>query len=274
MFQEFLRLFAYIVCELLPLGAEGHAGLLEYYFKFSTVTEQSRILCLSSLGLGILIYFYSDCYKLVKELFKGIWLLVIGRGTVHQICTEFKYLNLLISVVGVALASYVYFIFADHVVYSYYLIGAMLIVSGLVLRLSKTFAFIKVDGRLLGYREFFSFFFIQVLGSLPGASRMALMMGGGKFLGVEKKHLIKFVFLSFIPVVFIRLAFNLDSLYTLYSVLYGNMWWFIGLTFSTLLFTTVCVRIFNSVSFYKFYYYLIGLGLWTILDVFFAKRGL
>lgn len=274
MFQEFLRYLGYLVFELLPLGAEGHSDLINYYFGYSTVDQYSRTLCLSSLSLGLFIYFYSDIYKLFKELFKGTWLILIGRGTVHQVCTEFKYLNLLISIIGMAIAAVVYSMFSHHFEQGYYFVGGMLILSGVVLRASETFAFIKVDGKLLGYREFFSFFIMQILSSFPGASRMALMMGSGKFMGVEKKHLIKFVFISFIPVLVVRLAFNIDSFYTLYSVLYGHIWMFAVLTALTIVLTAVFVRVFNSVNFYKFYYYLIGLGVWTILDVFFSKKGL
>ncbi len=272
MFYEFIKLFAYEVCELLPLGAETHAKLMSYYFNYPAVSYEERIICLFALGLGVFIYFISDFYKMIKEAIRATWLLLIGRGIVSSLCREFKYLNLLLSVVAVGVVSYPAYLLSEYIGTSYYLIGGMLIVSAFFLRLSETFAFIKIDGSLLGYKEAFSFVGLQILSAFPGASRMAIMVGGGKFLGVEKKHLIKFVFLSFLPVVFIRLGFCLEDINSLFQIVFQNLWMFLALTIACVVFIAIAMKIFVSEGFYKFYYYLAGLGAWTILDVLFGKR--
>ncbi len=274
MFYEFLRFLGYIVLDILPLGAESHADLINYYFNYPSITNEIRILCLSSMGLGLFLYFIFDYYKIFKEFFKGLRLILIGRGTIKQVCTELRSLNMLISIIGVVVACYLSYEFLPDLNNNMYLIGSMLIISGLTLRIPETFAHIKMDGRLFSYKEFFIFASLQFLGALPGASRMAILMGGGKFLGVEKKHLIKFTFLSLTPVIFIRLAYTVSNFEAISSVLENNLTWMGVLTLLTMILTSICVKIFSSVSFYKFYYYLIGIGAWTILDVLFGKRGL
>jgi len=272
MLYEFIKLFIYEVCELLPLGAEAHAKLISYYFNYPTVSYEERIICLLALGIGVFIYFISDFYKMIKEAFRATWLLLIGRGIVSHVCKEFKYLNLLLSVVAVGAVYYPAHLLSEHIGNSYYLIGGMLIVSAFFLRISETFAFIKMDGRLLGYKDAFCFVALQIISAFPGASRMAIMIGGGKFLGIEKKHLIKFVFLSFVPVIFIRLGFYLEDVNTLFQIVYQHLWMFVALTLACVVFVAIAMKIFVSEGFYKFYYYLAGLGAWTILDVLFGKR--
>jgi len=274
MFYEFLRFLGYIALDILPLGAESHTILINYYFNYSSITNEIRILCLSSMGLGLFLYFIFDYYKIFKEFFKGLRLILIGRGTIKQVCTELRLLNMMISIIGVVIACYLSYEFLPDLSNNMYLVGAMLIVSGLTLRIPETFAHIKMDGRLFSYKEFFVFAFLQFLGALPGASRMAILMGGGKFLGIEKKHLIKFTFLSLTPVIFIRLAYTVPAFGDISSVIEHNLIWMGALTLLTMIVTSICVRVFSSVSFYKFYYYLIGIGAWTILDVLFGKRGL
>lgn len=274
MFYEFLKFFAYQVCDLLPLGSETHVKLVSYYFNYEAISGHQKIVCLILLALSIFTYFISDFYKMIKESFRATWLLFIGRGTVREVCTDFKYLNMLLSVLTVSASAYFSFMLGDHLGSSYYLIGGMLLVSAFALRVSETFAFVKTDGKLLGYREVFGFVVLQLLSSFSGASRMALMMGGGKFMGIEKKHLIRFIFLSLAPVIIIRIVMLYPDMNAVYETVIGNIWTFIILFFCCLVFLAISMRIFVSEGFYKFYYYLAGLGIWTILDFFFSKRGL
>jgi undecaprenyl pyrophosphate phosphatase UppP len=124
----------------------------------------------------------------------------------------------------------------------------------------------------MGYKDTAFLIVLQILSAQTGASRMALMMGGAKFLGVEKKHLIKFTFLSLIPVLIMELAFNLEDISTLYYIVTGNLNIFIIVLVSSFILVATAKRVFAMQEFYKFYYYLAGLGIWTILDILFGKR--
>jgi len=274
MIYTIIKYFAYMVAEVLPLGGEIHFKLMTHYFNYPPLSNDELAFIYTILLLSLTLYFIRDIVRSVKELFRVFWLLVMGRGTIKNFCFDFKMLNVLLVTVVLCGVSFPFFVAFSGYSYSLYLSGALLIVSAAFLRLSEIFTLIKLDGKAASVKETTIFCVLHILSFIPGLSRTAVMMGAGKFLGFERKHLATLTLISFIPVVIFHLyGLDIDWVH-LFALIYSQ-WkiFFILLGLMTLCMDLVFMII-TSANFYKFYYYLAGLGIWTILDVFFIKRGL
>ncbi|MCX6112631.1 MAG: undecaprenyl-diphosphate phosphatase [Proteobacteria bacterium] len=275
MIASIIRLFSYMIAELLPLGGEIHFRLFNYYFKYPLLSYESLVIVHVLLILGLGIYFLKDIGRMFGEFFKGLWIVASGRATIKRTCTDFKMLNMfLVSILITFVSSFLIFLKTDYE-YSLYLVGALLILSAAILRIAEIFTLIKVDARIMSFKEALIFAALQALSMFPGVARPAIFMSIGKFLGIEKKHLAKMIFISFIPILIFELIFiiGFDPIQTI-NILYHS-WLLCVILFALLIIALdVIFVITTSQSYYKFYYYLAGLGLWTILDLFFSKRGL
>ena len=275
MIASIIRLFSYMIAELLPLGGEIHFRLLNYYFKYPLLSHESLVIVHVLLILSLFIFFIKDIGRMFGEFFKGLWIVASGRATIKRTCTDFKMLNMfLVSVLITFVSCFLIFLRADYE-YSLYLVGGMLILSAAILRIAEIFTLIKVDAKVMSFKEALIFAVLQALSMLPGVARPAIFMSVGKFLGIEKKHLAKMIFISFIPVLTFELIFvtGFDPMQTL-SIL-QHSWLLCSILFILAIISLdIIFVVTTSPSYYKFYYYLVGLGVWTILDLFFAKRGL
>jgi len=274
MIRDILNYFGYAIGELLPLDGRVHFEFLNYYFKYPLLSTDSLLVIYSAIFLGLFIYFIRDIFKIFYELFKAINLLLRGRATIYSVSTELKMLNLFLVTL---IASIVYLpiaIWSSQYDFSLYLSCALMIISAALLRLSEIFTLIKVDGKVFGVKESVILIAAQVVSVIPGFSRVASMMALGKFMGSEKKRLATFVLISFMPMVIIQIfCMNSDGLYVLNTLL-ANWKLFLIISGMVVLSLDLVMLILVSPGFYKFYYYIGGVAIWTILDMFFSRRGL
>jgi undecaprenyl pyrophosphate phosphatase UppP len=149
-----------------------------------------------------------------------------------------------------------------------------MILSALILRLSEVFTVIKVDGKAFSVKETVLFTFAQALSVIPGSSRIVSLIALGKFMGSERKRLATFALISFMPVLIIQLLTANNDVVYIFNVLLANWKIFLLIAGMVVLSLDLVVMLLTSITFYKFYYYIGGIALWTILDLFFSKRGL
>ena len=274
MIKEILNYFGYALAELLPIGGKVHFEFLNHYFKYPLLGADPLLIIYSALLVGLFIYFIRDIFRILIEIFKALRLLLIGRATIRSVCTEFKMLNLFLVTIVATAVYYPIARISYEYSYSLYLSCGLMIVSAVLLRLSEVFTIIKVDGMVFNKKETLLFTVAQALSVIPGFSRIASMMALGKFLGSEKKHLAGLVLLSFIPLVIIQLSFMNSDVNYIFNILYVNWKVFLIVAGLIVLSLDFILMLLASPSFYKFYYYLAGIAVWTILDMFFSKRGL
>ncbi len=274
MIQDVLRYFGFVIGEMLPLDGRVHFEFIHYYFKYPLLTSDSLLIIYSAILLGLILYFVRDISRIVYESIKSIKLLLLGRATVISVCTEFKMLNLFLVTLIATAVYYPVAVLASRYNFSLYLSCGLMVLAAVLLRLSEVFTIIKVNGRLFGVKETALFTLTQVISVIPGFSRVASMMALGKFMGSEKKHLATFVLMSFIPVVIIQLLLINSDYNSVLSVLTVNWKIFFIISGMVVLSLDLITLILTSPSFYKFFYYIGGVALWTILDMFFSKRGL
>jgi undecaprenyl pyrophosphate phosphatase UppP len=265
-----VKLSGYILAELLPFSPDAQIALIDYYFKYSFWNNDLAIIANFVLMVGIFIYFLRALINMLKEILRAVFFALSGRASLRIISSDFKMLNIFLISVCTSIAAYFFYFIKTNYTYSKYIIASMMIISGLVLRMTEVFTLVKKDPRVMDARDAIIFSFLQVLSFVPGVPRTAIMMSFGKFLGVEKKHLVNMIFISLLPVLFLNL-YHL-GLSNIIPVVQTSWLLCLILFFMLIFFMGWILSIIKSTSFYKFYYYLIGLGLWTILDLLFAKR--
>ena len=274
MIHDVLRYFGFAVGEMLPLDGRVHFELMHHYFQYPILTSDNLLVVYSAILSGFFLYFIRDIVKIVHEFLKSIKLLILGRATIISICTEFKMLNIFLVTLMATIVYYPIAVWSYRYNFSLYLSCGLMVLAAVLLRLSEVFTIVKINGKIFGIKEAAVFTVAQVLSVIPGFSRVASMMALGKFMGSEKKHLATFVLMSFLPVVIIQL-FLVNSDYNyIVSVLTTNWKMFFIVSGLVLLSLDLIMLILTSSSFYKFFYYIGGVALWTILDLFFSKRGL
>jgi undecaprenyl pyrophosphate phosphatase UppP len=274
MIKDILNYFGYAVAELLPLDGRVHFEFIHYYFKYPLLNADSLLIIYSAMFLGLFIYFIRDIFRIAHDLFGAVRLLFLGRATVRSVCAEFKMLNLLLVTVIATVVYYPVYVWSARYDFSLYLSCALMMVSALILRLSEVFTVIKVDGKTFNIKETVIFTFAQALSVIPGSSRIVSLIALGKFMGSEKKRLATFALISFMPVLIIQLlTANNDAAY-IFNVLLVNWKIFLLISGMVVLSLDLIMMLLTSPTFYKFYYYIGGIALWTILDLFFSKRGL
>jgi undecaprenyl pyrophosphate phosphatase UppP len=265
-----VKLSGYILAEILPFSAEAQIILINYYFKYSFWNKDFEIMANLVFLLTIFVYFFRDFIKMFQEFLKGVFFAFSGRASLKIISSDFKMLNILLVTLLIGTSAYCFYFIKTDYSYSKIFIASMLIVSGLLLRVSEIFTLVKKDPRVLSVRDSFVFSLLQVLSFIPGIPRTAVMMSLGKFMGVEKNHLIRMIFVSLVPILFLNL-YHL-GLVNVIEVIQSSWTTCLVLLIILLSLMNWILSILRSTSFYKFYYYLVGLGVWTILDLLFAKR--
>jgi hypothetical protein len=128
MFHELIKYLAYTVCDIFPIGAASHLKLANYYFSYSSISQDDVLLCMLSITIGIVTCFIADICKMLKELLRVFWLLLLGRGTLKQMCSEYKHLNMLIIILAISLFYYPSILLREYIGVNYYLIGALLLI--------------------------------------------------------------------------------------------------------------------------------------------------
>ncbi len=274
MIREILNYFGYSIAELLPLDGRVHFELINYYFKYPLLEQDSLLVIYSAMFLGLFIYFIRDMFRMVYEFFDATRLLILGRATFRSVCSEFKMLNMLLVVIVTVIFYYPVYMWSINYDFSLYLSCGLMVLSAIILRLSEIFTLIKVDGQTFSIKETFILTLAQALSVIPGSSRVVSLIALGKFMGSERKRLATFALLSFMPILLIQLFAVTNDTAHIFNILLANWKIFILLAGMVVLSLDLIMTILASLTFYKFYYYIGGVALWTILDLFFSKRGL
>lgn len=269
----------YIIGELLPIDGQAHLKLYSYYFNKSMPSEFTYNFIYLSLILGIFIFLLKDVLLILKESFKAINNLRTGRSSFDTVCSEYKQFNLFVFIVFIFLINFLiirYFNFVFELSVNNYLLSFLLIISGAMLFLSRYFAVVKVFPFLFNIKELIIFALINFVCIIPGFSRMALMLSSATVLGFEKKYAYKFSLLSLFVFLtyflFIRTNFDISFFE---SIVFTNYLYILLINvFFILIILKIFYNLIASIRVTRFYLYLFILGLWTILDLYFSKRGL
>ncbi|MBN1114651.1 MAG: undecaprenyl-diphosphate phosphatase [Oligoflexia bacterium] len=273
MFVVIIQCLLYLVAEMLPLDGYAHQRLISYYYGAEKLEQEFMIVIYISLALGLCIYYSKDLLRMFTDSFRGFYSVLSGRRSFRVTSTNFKMFNIFVTMSVMTIIVFP-LLNLGELDFGVDRVAVIFLVTALILRLSTSFTLVKVDGRYLDIKEILVLSLVQIIGLIPGFSRTAMLIGVGSFMGTEKKYLVKLVLISFIPLLVLKLFFMGVPASSVFWIVLERWYLLLFFTGVVMLLIKLLYYIVFSNRFYKFYLYLAGIGIWTLLDVYFSKRGL
>ncbi len=200
--------------EFLPISSSGHLVLFQHLFGLREPEIFFDVSVHVGTLLAICVFFSKDLREIVTTLFSvSTW---SGRegGLWQSICQkpEMRLLGLiLVGTVPTALLGLVFWPMADKFFSSVQIVGIMLIVTGLLLWLTRG---LKRGGRNAAQLTIWDALFIGVIQGvaiLPGISRSGATIAMGLFRGVNRVTAARYSFLLSIPAIIGAMALELGE---------------------------------------------------------------
>jgi len=250
------------VTEFLPVSSSGHLAVMKFMLGLADVPVLYDILLhISTLLVMILVF-----WKRIVGIIVSLWRLIIGRRREED--KENLWLLLLIvaataitAIVGVGLSNTETKIASNPLI-----IGVLFIVTGLFLLLTLLFKGDRSYKQMSIWNAFVIGFF-QGIGVLPGISRSGITITASLGSKVDRRYAGEFSFLIAIPAILGALflksgeAQSLLNTVSIPVLITGFVVTFIVGLFSLLL----LLKIIKSGNLYVFSFYLIPLGIVTLL---------
>ena len=189
--------------EFLPVSSSGHLALIQNIFGAedmeSTYLSFTVLLHLGTLAAVIAVY-YKDVWEIIKGFFSLLGKLFTGRTKEKLLPGERLFLMLLVAtlplVPGALISGKV-----EALSRISWLIGAFLILNGVMLWLSDKLSVRRFALEDMKPRHALFIGCIQLIGIMPGISRSGSTITGGLFAGLDRKDAVKFSFLLSVPAI-------------------------------------------------------------------------
>lgn len=184
------------ITEWLPVSSSGHLAIVEHLFGLKQPLLFDVMLHFGSL-IVVMIFFRKEIFELIK-------------GIIAFDKSKLKLL-LMIIVASIPIAV-VGLLFKDFIEYSFRslkIIGIALLITSLLLFLSK---YPVKKNKKLGFFGAFVIGLFQALAVFPGISRSGSTISSGMLLGIKKEDVAKFSFLIFIPAIVGALILNVSDI--------------------------------------------------------------
>ncbi|MBW1649780.1 MAG: undecaprenyl-diphosphate phosphatase [Deltaproteobacteria bacterium] len=189
--------------EFLPISSSGHLVIFQNLLQTS---GDSDFIFDTALHFGtliaIIIFFMPKIRKLIKSFFKLIKLIFKRKLSQALKESDIKLLLLIIAasvptaIIGLLLGSTVQKLFG-----SVKITGIMLIITGVILWLTKYIKNNKSDIEKFGFKKALLIGTAQGLAVIPGISRSGSTISAGLFLGIKPEVCAEFSFLLSIPAI-------------------------------------------------------------------------
>lgn len=173
------------ITEFLPISSSAHLYLFPWMFGLPSPGLSFDAAIHIGTALALLIFFWKDFYKLVRERNKLLWWI-------------------LIATVPAALVGY----FGDKFIESTFhqssfaplIIGIGMIFFSLVMWWVDRTAKLEADITHIGMKRALVVGFAQVLALIPGTSRSGITITAGEYLGLKRNDAARFSFLLATPI--------------------------------------------------------------------------
>lgn len=191
--------------EFLPVSSSGHIAIVQALFHISEPGITFAVAVHIATLVAVLVAFWRDVWNVVAGVFGGLAALLTGRVKASKLWRQnsgFR-VGLLIVVASIP-AAIVGFLLADFVASlfaSLLAVGAMLLITGVLLWLSD-----GVTAKGSPMREFdtipaFIVGVFQAAAVAPGLSRSGATIAAGRFMGLSRDAAARFSFLLSIPAI-------------------------------------------------------------------------
>jgi undecaprenyl-diphosphatase len=192
------------LAEFLPISSSGHLVLGGYFFGF----QENELLFNVSLHMGTLIavifYFRQDLIQMVVAAWRFGLDVAHGRAAWDpaQMAPHMRMVTMIaVASVPTAIIGLGFSRIADRLFSSLLIVGAMLLVTGTVLWLTRRMPDMPEASERFTVRKALYVGLVQGLAILPGISRSGATISAGIFLGLNRATAARFSFLMSIPAI-------------------------------------------------------------------------
>ncbi len=254
--------------EFLPVSSSGHLVISQSLLKI----DSPGILMEVSLHIGTLIaicaVFWRDILLILCE--SGLSLAKLAsKKRPAEILAEHPNANLAVMIIAGTIPTVIIgLLFEDafeRLFSSPVLVGAMLIVTGVILWLTKLVKINKPGNESIGFLRALIIGTVQGMAIMPGISRSGSTIAAASFMGIERSMAARFSFLLSLPAI-------MGAAVLKFSDVAANNVSVIIVAIGTITATIIgyfalrfLVNIINKGKFYVFSYYCWALGVFTII---------
>ncbi|MCP4023932.1 MAG: undecaprenyl-diphosphate phosphatase [Desulfobacteraceae bacterium] len=215
--------------EFLPVSSSGHLVLGQIYFGITESVLAFDISVHMGTLLAIVIVFISDIKLLLAAAFK-IMKSMGSFSSIKKLATTDENVRLLIFIIvasvptafmGLFLKQFHYFLFSSTV-----MVGMMLLVTGVILWVSKYFYDEDKEHKDFSIKTALILGISQGFAVIPGISRSGTTIAAGMFAGLDRKTAARVSFLISIPAILGAQLISLKDARTLLidpSTIYGTI---------------------------------------------------
>ena len=260
--------------EFLPISSSGHLVLLERFFKMKDPPLFfATMLHVGTLGAIFLVY-YREIWNIAREFLMTLFKRRFYRAPVQVIAESPALRMAWLIVLGCIPAAFVGLLWEDFIEAMCarpIVVACMLIVTGLLLQLSRKTYAEKHRRQELNIWDMLRIGIAQAFAIMPGISRSGATISIALFTGVSPQIAAQYSFLLSIPAILGASLLKLKDLHAVslspYAILTGMLIAFA----SGYLALRVLLRTLNRGRFSVFSYYCFGLGLFVIAAILFRK---
>ena len=186
--------------EYLPVSSSGHLVIAEHLFGLREPTLLFNIVLHVGTLSAVVVYYWCDIVRLVRESLLGIGDLLRGGKPSRVLSSrpEFRFALLILwATIPTAVIGLLFNESFKRMFASVQWVGLMLIVTGVVLFLTRFTS--EKSSRPIGLLSAFVIGTVQGLAIAPGISRSGTTIAAGLFQGIEREEAARFSFLLSIP---------------------------------------------------------------------------
>ena len=247
--------------ETIPVSSSGHLMIFKNIMDVNVDFDTIAILTNFGSLIAIIILFWNDIVKIVKNFFKYL------TSKEKNSKNEYKYAWMIVlgcipAAIGGLLVSY--FDLFDKIEDNIKIVGISLIITAILLFLIRNFKGKKDDNKI-GVKEALVVGCFQILGLFPGISRSGSTIVGGMTQGLKRDTAFKYSFMLYIPMSLAAMALEIFDLNIETSLIFHYICSVVVSMIVTLLVTKWFRKIVNNGKLIYFSVYCFVVGLLVIL---------
>ncbi|HMT04433.1 MAG TPA: undecaprenyl-diphosphate phosphatase [Solirubrobacterales bacterium] len=211
LFQSIILGILQGLTEFLPISSSGHILILPALLGWEDPGAAFTAVIQLGTEAAVLIYFRKDLWQIAKA-----WLASLRRPELRGEINARMGWYLIIATIPISILGLGFQDQIETAARNLWIVGAMLIVFGLILGLADRIGTRKREVVDLSFRDGVVIGLAQSLALIPGVSRSGATISAGLFLGLNRRAAARFAFLLAIP------AVVLSGFYQLYKLISGK----------------------------------------------------
>ena len=211
LFQSIILGLLQGLTEFLPISSSGHLLIVPALLGWEDPGAAFTAVIQLGTEAAVLIYFRHDLWRIFTTWIRSLRQPELRQDVNARMGWYLIAATIPISILGLAFSDQI-----ETAARNLYLVGAMLIVFGIILGVADNYGSRKRDVGDLSFRDGVLIGFAQSLALIPGVSRSGATISAGLFLGLNRAAAARFSFLLAIP------AVVLSGFYELTKILSGE----------------------------------------------------